>query len=412
MNLNQSIRLYRRASEIIPNSTNTNAKRRENFLDENFFPAYLEKAKGAYVWDLDGNKYIDYIAALSPINIGYNDERIKEKLKQQLECGSIFSLPSSNEVALAELLIEKIPCAEMVRLLKTGAEVTSAAVRAARHYTGKEMILSCGYHGWHDWWSAKVGTKGIPQCLYGLIKDFPFNDFQKLQRLVDEYDGKIACIIMTASDYGMAPKNNFLQQIRKLADQKNIVLIFDEIITGFRWSLGGAQEKFGVTPDLAAFGKGMANGMPIAALVGKKEIMSVLKDNFVTSTFASEALSIVAALETIRILEQDKIMERLDDIAAIIFDGLKSISLALGVNLNLFDLLPALKFEFVLPSEQEKMSAAIEFMKYCTEKGILLKRYGAVFYLCPIAALTANDIDKTLNVFNEAVKHAREVLRF
>jgi len=404
MNLKKSINLYRRAGEIIPNNTNTNAKRRENFLDEEYFPAYIERAKSAYVWDLDGNKYIDYIAALSPINIGYNDDRINEKLQQQLEKGSIFSLPNSNEVALAELLIEKIPCAEMVRLLKTGADVTSAAVRAARHYTGKEMILSCGYHGWHDWWSAKVGTKGIPNCMYDLIKDFPFNDFATLQNLVDQFDGKIACIIMTASDYGVAPKNDFLQKVRQLADEKNIVLIFDEIITGFRWSLGGAQEKYGVTPDLAAFGKGMANGMPIAALVGKKEIMSVLKENFVTSTFASEALSIVASLETIRILEQDNIIERMNGIAKRIYEGLKDISQLQGIEINVFDPTPALKFAFDLPTENEKMDATIEFMKYCTEKGIMLKRYGTEFYLCPIAALTDQDIEFTLDVFNEGVK--------
>jgi len=404
MDLQKSIKLYKKASEIIPNSTNTNAKRRENFLDENLFPAYLEKAKGAYVWDLDGNKYIDYIAALSPINIGYNDDRIIEKIQQQIKKGAIFSLPSSVEVELAELLIEKIPSAEMVRLLKTGAEVTSAAVRVARHYTGKEMILSCGYHGWHDWWSAKMGTKGIPDCLYGLIKDFPFNDFTTLQKLVDLYDGKIACIIMTAADYGMAPKNNFLQKVRKLADEKNIVLVFDEIVTGFRWSLGGAQEKYGVTPDLAAFGKGMANGLPIAALVGKKEIMSVLKDNFVTSTFASEALSIVASLETIRILEDDKILEKLNGISNRIYDGLKAISKKQGIEINVFDLLPALKFEFDLPNEKEKMDAAIEFMKYCTKKGLMLKRYGTEFYLCPIAALTNEDIQFTLDVFNDGVK--------
>ena len=404
MNLQKSIKLYKKASKIIPNSTNTNAKRRENFLDENLFPAYLEKAKGAYVWDLDGNKYIDYIAALSPINIGYNDERIVEKIQKQMKKGSIFSLPSSHEVELAELLIEKIPSAEMVRLLKTGADVTSAAVRVARHYTGKEMVLSCGYHGWHDWWSAKMGTKGIPNCMYDLIKDFPFNDFEKLQKLVDLYDGKIACIIMTASDYGMAPKNDFLQKVRKLADEKNIVLIFDEIVTGFRWSLGGAQEKYGVTPDLAAFGKGMANGLAIAALVGKKEMMSVLKNNFVTSTFASEALSIVASLETIRILEKDEILEKLNGIASRIYDGLKAISKKQGVEINVFDLLPALKFEFDLPNEKEKMKAAIEFMKYCTQKGILVKRYGSEFYLCPIAALTNEDVQFTLDVFNDGVK--------
>ncbi|HDP98364.1 MAG TPA: aminotransferase class III-fold pyridoxal phosphate-dependent enzyme, partial [bacterium] len=162
MNLAQSRKMHSRALEIIPSGTNTNSKRVEVFLTAEHFPSYIEKAKGAYVWDLDGNKYVDYIASLAPVNIGYSIDRINSKIRDQLEKGILFSLPSSNEVELSEMLIEKIPGAEMVRFLKTGAEVTSAAVRIARLVTGRDMVLSCGYHGWHDWWSAKINARGIP----------------------------------------------------------------------------------------------------------------------------------------------------------------------------------------------------------------------------------------------------------
>ncbi len=408
MKLEKSQNLHQRALEIIPGGTNTNSKRVETFLSPKFFPTYIERGEGAYVWDLDGNRYIDYVASLAPINIGYNIKRINDKIRQQLEKGILFSLPSSSEVELAEVLIEKIPGAEMVRFLKTGAEVTSAAVRLARVVTGKDMILSCDYHGWHDWWSAKIGASGIPQCFQELITDFPFNDFETLEKLVQQHDGNVACIIMTAASYGIEPKNDFLQKVRKLADEKGILLIFDEIITGFRWALGGAQEKYDVIPDLAAFGKGMANGMPISALVGKKEYMSKITETFVTSTFASEAVSIAASLETIRILEEENVIRRLYEITDKLREGLRQISESHQIGINLFDPTPVVKFEIDLEIENSRETASIEFMKYCTENGLLIRRYGTEFSLCPMASHSDEDIEVSLEVFDKALKYAKE----
>jgi glutamate-1-semialdehyde 2,1-aminomutase len=399
LNLEKSKKLFSRAMEIIPGGTNTNAKRVYNLLDMECFPAYIESGDGAYVWDIDGNKYIDYIAALAPINIGYNNKRIKNRIKEQLEKGSLFSLPNSNEVELSELLIEKIPCAEMVKIMKTGAEVTSAAIRAARLVTGNEIILSCEYHGWHDWWSAKIGEKGIPGCYKDLIYDFQFNNYAQLEELVDKHYRNIACIILTAAAYG--------QKIRKLTDQKGIVLIFDEIITGFRWAIGGAQEKYGVMPDLAAFGKGMANGMPIAALVGKKKFMSLLANSLVTSTFASEALSIAASIETIKIIEEENIIQRLYQLADKLRAGLKQISQAHSCEIDVLDPTPVVKFEFKIENPDKKKKVQLEFIKACAENGILVRKDGEGVSLCVMAALTDNDIDYTLNVFNDVVKHLK-----
>ncbi len=410
MNLEKSKKLNSRANEIIPGGTNTNSKRVDILFDKEHFPAYIDRGKNAHVWDIDGNEYIDYIAALAPINIGYNIKRINDKIKEQLKKGILFSLPPANEVALSELLIEKIPCAKMVKILKTGAEATAAAIRAARLQTGKEIVLSSGYHGWHDWWAVKMGVKGIPECYKNLIYDFPYNDYQTLERLVNKNAGKIATIILTPSEYGIHPKDNFLQKIRKLADDKSIILIFDEIITGFRWAMGGAQEKYGVVPDLSAFGKSMANGMPISVLVGKKELMAPLKDSWITSTFASEALSIAASLETIKIIEEEKIIERLYSISSKLYNGLIEISENNNIDINVFDLTPAIKFEINVQPENKKGRAAVEFIKSCTENGVRVRKYGTEFSLCIIATLTDEDIYTTLNVFNDAVKKIKSII--
>ena len=399
----KSKKLKTRAYEIIPGGTNTNAKRVENLYDIDNFPSYIERGKGAYVWDLDGYKYIDYIAALAPVNIGYNNPRINEKIQEQLKKGILFSLPSSNEVALSEVLIEKIPCAEMVKIMKTGGDVTSAAIRTARLATGKDMILSCEYHGWHDWWCAKIGYPGIPECYKDLICDFEFNNFAMVEELVSQYEGQIACIILTAASYGVEPKNNFLKKLRKLADEKGIVLIFDEIITGFRWALGGAQEKYGVTPDLAAFGKGMANGMPISVLVGKKDLMEPLKDNLITSTFASEALSIEASLEAIKIIEEEKTIDRLYEICQKLRAGLVDISRIQGIDIDTGDATPVIKFQFN-GEEDQKEKNTINFIDNCVTNGILVRKEGNAISLCPIAALSDDDIEYTLEIFEDAIK--------
>jgi glutamate-1-semialdehyde aminotransferase len=404
LNLEKSKKLFTYALEIIPGGTNTNAKRVYNLLDVENFPAYIERGDGAYVWDIDGNKYIDYIAALAPINIGYSHPRINVRIIEQLEKGSLFSLPSPNEVELSEMLIDKIPCAEMVKIMKTGAEVTSAAIRAARLATGKEIILSSGYHGWHDWWGAKIGEKGIPACYKNLIEDFDFNNYSQLEKLVDKHDGNIACIILTAASYGTEPKDNFLQKIRKLADQKNIVLIFDEIITGFRWAMGGAQEKYGVVPDLAAFGKSMANGMPIAVLVGKKELMAPLKTNMITSTFASEALSIAASIETIKIIEEEEIIQRLYYLSDRLRTGIMEIGQKRDFGIDVMDPTPAVKFEFLIDEVEQKKKLTLEFVKHCAARGVLVRQDGTGVSLCVMAALSDGDVDYTLKVFDEIIK--------
>jgi len=404
VSLIHSVTNWKKANKSIPGGTNTISKRVDAFAGIGHFPAFAEKGEGAYLEDIDGNRYLDYIAALAPIIIGYNDKRINEKIVDQLSKGVLFSLPTLAEIELSELLIEVIPCAEMVKLLKTGAEANSAAIRAARLHTNRELILSCGYQGWHDWWVVNQSQSGIPEQEKHLTLTFDFNDLKQAERLVQENKGKVACIILTAALYGCHPEKGFLSGLRELADRNGIVLIFDEVITGFRWALGGAQSYYGITPDLATFGKAMANGMPLAALVGKHEIMQPLKNNWITSTYASEALSIVAAIETIKILKNTNTIEQLYSHAKRLRAGLKNISARNQIEINVNDLVPVVVFDFNNKKASEE-NFQDNFLARCADKGVLLRKEKKLgFSMCLMAALTEQDLDETLLVIESVVQ--------
>ena len=401
ISLKNSIKSWNNAKACIPGGTNTISKRVDRFAGDGRFPAFAEKGEGAYLEDVDGNRYIDYIAALAPIIIGYNDSRINQKVVEQLSKGVLFSLPTTAEIELSELLIEVIPCAEMVKLLKTGAEANSAAIRAARLHTGKELILSCGYQGWHDWWVVNQSQEGIPEQEKDLTLTFDFNDLKSAQELVKKNKDKIACIILTAALYGHHPDKGFLIGLRKLADENGILLIFDEVITGFRWALGGAQSYYQVTPDLATFGKAMANGMPIAALTGKREIMQPLKDNWITSTYASEALSIVAAIETIKILKNTNAIERLYQHAKTLRQGIEEIAIKNKIRIDVNDLVPVVVFNFS-HINAKKETFQDDFLAACANEGILLRKEDETgFSMCLMVALTEKDLEKTLRIIEK-----------
>lgn len=267
LNFQKSKEYYKKALTIIPGVSQTTSKRPENFAP-GAFPIYIERGKGSHVWDVDGNEYIDYLMALGPITLGYSYPAIDEAVKEQLGKGIIFGLMHPLEIEVSQVLIETIPSAEMVRFFKTGAESTSAAVRIARAYTGKEKVLHCGYHGWHDNWAAERESflsLGVPKVLKGYVRSFIFNDFTSeasLEKVLKRNKDEAACIIMETIIQGQRPEDGYLKWVRELADQYKVVLIFDEIITGFRMALGGAQEYFGVIPDLTCLAKGVANGLP------------------------------------------------------------------------------------------------------------------------------------------------------
>ncbi|REL28816.1 aminotransferase class III-fold pyridoxal phosphate-dependent enzyme [Thalassotalea euphylliae] len=284
----------KRAEQTIPLGSQTFSKSKTQF-PVGAAPLYLEKGKGAKVWDIDGNEYIDFMNGLLCVSLGYADEDVTQAVYQQIQTGVSFSLPHKLEVEVAEKLVALVPCAEKVRFGKNGSDATSAAIRLARAYTNKDMVLVCGYHGWQDWYIGSTARNlGVPEATQVLTKSFPFNDIDALKSLVEQYEGKVAAIIMEPMNVEY-PKDGYLAEVQTLAKANNIVFVFDETITGCRFAKGGAQEFFGITPDLATLGKGLANGFPLSAIVGKAEIMDLMEDVFFSGTFAGETAALAAA---------------------------------------------------------------------------------------------------------------------
>ncbi|MFX1303481.1 MAG: aspartate aminotransferase family protein [Promethearchaeota archaeon] len=314
LNLNNSFNLYQEALELIPGAI-LGIRRPYNFI-EGEYPIFFESAKGGKVIDVDGNEYIDMLCAYGPIIIGHREEEIDNAVIEQIRNkGFCMSLTQQVQNELAKKLRELIPCCEKMVLMKMGTDATIAAIRVARAYTKKIKVLSCGYHGWYDAFSELHGIEaGIPKKLYEDFYEFEFNNLEEVEKLFKKNKDEIAAIIVNpihtpgGREVEM-PKPGFLEGIRELATVNNALLIYDEIRTGFRVDMGGAQKKFGVIPDLAAFGKAMGNGYPISTLVGKAEFMDVLVEKvFLSSTFFPNSLAQTASLKTIEILLREKVL--------------------------------------------------------------------------------------------------------
>jgi glutamate-1-semialdehyde aminotransferase len=316
LKLDKSMAMYEEAQRLVPGAV-AGIRRPYNFV-QGEYPIYFDHAKGGRVTDVDGNEYIDFLCAYGPIIIGYREQEIDHAVQEQVNNkGFCFSLTQPQQSELVRKLQEVIPSCEMAALVKTGSDATTIAIRVARAYTGKTKIARCGYHGWHDWCVEVKG--GIPEKFYEDVLEFHYNDLEGLEDILKSNKDDMAAIIVTPVGHPLAapvqmPKPGYLEGVRALADKYGALLIFDEIRSGFRVSLGGAQEYFGVTPDLSTFGKAMANGYAIAALVGKKDPMMVLADKvFLSSTFFPNSDSIVAAIKTIEILQRDKVLDVIKD---------------------------------------------------------------------------------------------------
>ena len=274
-------------------------------------PFFIKSARGCYVWDADGNKYIDFVNSLAAVTLGYQDPDVNAAVISQLHRGSIFTLPNKLEIEVAELFCEMVPGAEMVRYGKNGSDVTTGAIRLARAFTGREHIAICGYHGWHDWY---IGTTtmnlGVPECAQSLSHCFKYNDIDSLKEIYDQFPGKIAAVIMEPVG-PVEPIPGFLESVQKMCTANGSLLIFDETVTGFRIANGGAQEYFKITPDLATYGKGVANGFPLSVLAGRKEIMKYIEKIFFSFTFGGEALSLAASKAALSKIKNSPVIKTL-----------------------------------------------------------------------------------------------------
>jgi len=314
LNITKSLELFEEAEALIPGGVLGARKPGDFIMGE--FPVFLEYGKGCRLTDVDGNEYIDFLCGYGPIILGYREEEVDDAVIQQIkDKGFCFTLTQPYQNELARKLNELIPSAELSIFLKTGSDGTTASIRIARAYTNQLKIMRCGYHGWHDWCVEMKG--GIPEKFYEDVYEFHYNDLDHLEDLMKKYGDQTAAIIMTPFGHPLhqkmqKPKPGFLEGVRKLADKYGAVLVFDEVRTCFRLRMGGAQELYGVTPDLTVLGKGMANGYAISVVTGKKDVMMAAASKlFISSTFFSNSIGYIAALKTIEIMERDKVLDNI-----------------------------------------------------------------------------------------------------
>ena len=314
----------KRAEQTIPLGSQTFSKSRTQY-PVGISPLYAARAKGAEIWDIDGNHYIDLVSALASVTLGYGDKGVEKSVAKQLKLGVSMSLPGVLEAEVAELIVEMVPSAEMVRFGKNGSDATSAAIRLARAYTGRDHIIVCGYHGWQDWYiGATSRNKGVPDSVSRLTHKFEYNNIDSLRTLLNEFNCEIAAVIMEPMNIS-SPDPGFLESVQTLTRSAGALLIFDETITGFRFARGGAQELFGITPDLSTFGKGMANGFPLSAVVGRRDVMMEMEKIFFSGTFGGELLSLASAKYVLSKLYKNDFTKDLSNIGHVITDSLSEL---------------------------------------------------------------------------------------
>jgi len=405
--LTRSLAYLERARRVIPSCTQTLSKGPTQFV-QGAAPVFLRRGLGSHVWDVDGNEYLDYAMALGPIILGYNDPMVTAAVKRQLRDGTTFSLPHPLEVEVAELLVEMIPCAEMVRFSKNGADATSAAVRVARAYTGRALIASCGFHGWQDW---SIGTttrhQGVPDAVRSLTAPFPYNDLESLRRIFAEHTGKVAAVIMEPVGV-VEPLPGFLQGVQELTRREGAVLIFDEVLTGFRLALGGAQEYYGVTPDLACVSKAIANGYPLSAVVGRREIMEVFDTVFVSMTFAGDAIALAAAKATLTQLRDRRVIEVLWEQGRKLQDGYNALGREFRVQpvTECIGLAPRTAITFKDDAGAESLVFKSLFQQECLMRGILFTGAHNVCY-----RHSDEDLAQTLAIYRQVFEIFSEALQ-
>ncbi len=378
----RSMELYRRALELIPGGTQL-VSRRPNRVAYGVSPIYAARAQGARFWDVDGFEYVDWISGIGAILLGYADPVVDEAVRRQIADGTMYSVNHELEIELAEELCRDIPCAEMVRYAKSGGEACAMAVRIARGATGRDKVLFCGYHGWHDWYMAAnldadaslnshlfpgIEPIGVPRSLAGTAIPFPQGDPAALGELLDRHRGEVAAVIMEPlrSEW---PAEGYLASVAKLTREHGVALIFDEISAGLRFGPGGAQGRLGVTPDMAVFAKSISNGYPMAAVVGRREVMEPAARMFLSSTYWSDTIGLQAALTTMREARRRNVSQQLETYGAELKQGLNRVAEETGcpVRCTGIDLHPRLDFD--IDDVTQRGQAATFYIQEMAKRG-------------------------------------------
>jgi len=411
----RSYEIYERAGELIPGRTQLISRRASRFAS-GISPVYAQSAKGSRFIDVDENEYIDWMSSVGAVILGHADDVVDRAVEEQIKRGSLSSLNSPLEIELAEELVDTIPSAEMVRYTKGGGEACAAAARIARGTTGRDKIIFCGYHGWHDWYQAAnyeadpvsgefpfagIEPIGVPKVLAGTVIPFPYGDLDALRELLDEHAGEVAAVMMEPLRSTL-PEPGFLEGVKELAHAHGAILIFDEVSCGWRLSVGGVQEYVGVTPDMSVLAKAMSNGYPMGAVVGSREVMEPASRMFVSSSYWSDTIGLTAALTTVRELKRR-------DSAAFFLETGEKLRQALngsiadaGLSGEYTGLHTALSLSLSLPDENLRDKVNTLFIQEMARRGVH----------CPMGfILNMAHTDEVIRQTAEAAAEAFDVIR-
>ena len=389
--------LLQRALQTVPLGSQTFSKSKVHY-PHGVSPFFIEKGQGSRVWDVDGNEYIDFINALAAISLGYNDPDVSQAVAAQLEQGVIFSLPHRLEMEVSEKMVAMVPCVEMVRFGKNGSDATAGAIRLARAFTHRDHVAVCGYHGWQDWYIGSTSRNlGVPDAVQKLPHTFVYNDLSSLEAVFKQNPDQVAAVIMEPMNV-VLPEEGFLENVKALAHRHGALLVFDETVTGFRFALGGAQAYFGVIPDLATFGKGLANGYPLSAIGGRKDIMQLMEEVFFSFTFGGEALSLAAANATLEKLTEGPVLETMWQRGRQLLEGTQEVINRHGVE-HIFGLAGQPVWSFLLIQDvggYSSFEVRTLFMQEILARGILGMGSHNISYAHALA-----DIERLLTVYDE-----------
>jgi glutamate-1-semialdehyde aminotransferase len=408
LNISKSLELFEEASGLVPGGV-LGARKPGDFI-KGEYPIFLETGEGCRLTDVDGNEFIDFLCGYGPVILGYREKEVDEAVFKQIkEKGFCFTLTQKFQNALARKLTELVPSSEMSIFLKTGSDATTASIRIARAYTGKIKVMRCGYHGWHDWCVEMKG--GIPPKFYEDVFEFQYNRLDQLEELMAEHGDETAAIIMTPFGHPnhqemQEPNPGFLEGVRDLADKYGAVLVYDEIRTAFRLRMGGAQELYGVTPDLTVLGKAIANGYPISVVTGKKDVMMAAADKlFISSTFFPNSEGFVAALKTIEILERDKVLENIWEKGDRFIDKIRALLAKYDVGAELTGVAPMFYITFQKDETGAYKGKRTDFYTQLIRKGFFFSPYHHS-YIC--LRHTEEDLNLTLTAIEESLAYIKE----
>jgi glutamate-1-semialdehyde 2,1-aminomutase len=415
--MSTSQELYKRAKDLIPGGTQLLSKRPEMFLPE-LWPAYYDRANGCEVWDLDGNRYTDMSTmGVGSCVLGYADDDINKAVKFAVDKGNMCTLNAPEEVELAELLLKLHPWAEMVRYARTGGEAMSVAVRIARAKAGKDIVLFCGYHGWHDWYLSSnladeksldghllpgLSPLGVPRCMKGLTYPFNFNDTHGFLKLIGEHKDSVGVVVME-SIRNISPDKEFIETIRHVTEEKGIILMVDEITAGFRLNNGGAHLLFGLKPDIAVFAKGISNGFPMAAIIGKQEVMEVAQDTFISSTYWTDRIGPRAALATINKMKENNVTEHLIRAGKKVKDLWGTMASKYDIEIEISGIDPLGHFEF---KNEKPLVLKTLFTQLMLEKGFLASNgfYASYAHKDEMIEKYSGAVDLTFDYISKAIE--------